>query len=65
MERFLGKVVQLIYIDRKRNVSIRNVRIISVKGKQFKAYCYSAGAMRIFNEDHVVDVEVSKQAGKA
>ncbi|RJE90167.1 hypothetical protein D3P07_08105 [Paenibacillus sp. 1011MAR3C5] len=65
MESYMGKVVQLIYIDRKKNVSIRDVRIISVKGKQFKAYCYSAGAMRIFNEDNVVDVEISRHVWKA
>lgn len=65
MESYIGKVVQLIYIDRKKNVSIRDVRIISVKGKQFKAYCYLAEAMRIFNSDNVVDMEISKQARKA
>jgi len=64
MESYIGKVVQLIYIDRKKNVSIRDVRIISVKGNQFKAYCYSAEAMRIFNTDNVVDVEISKLARK-
>lgn len=65
MDSYIGKVVQLIYIDRKRNVSIRDVRIISVKGNQFKAFCYSAGAVRIFNVDHVVDMELANYVRKA
>lgn len=61
MERYIGKVVQLIYIDRKRQVSIRDVRIISVKGDKFKAYCFAAQAYRIFNIDNIVDMELSKR----
>lgn len=61
MEKFIGKVVQLIYIDRKREVSIRNVRVISVKGGQLKAYCYQALAIRIFNLDRIVDVEIAQR----
>lgn len=63
MERYIGEVVQLIYIDRKRQVSIRNVRVISAKGDKFKAYCFSAQAIRIFNIKGVVDVELVKRVG--
>ncbi|WP_336773479.1 hypothetical protein [Paenibacillus sp. MMO-58] len=61
MERFIGKVVQLIYIDRKREVSIRDVRVISVKAGRLKAYCFQAQAIRIFNLDGIVDVEIARK----
>lgn len=61
MEKYIGKVVQLIYIDRQRNVTIRDVRVISVKGERLKGYCFSAQAIRIFNIENIVDVEVIKR----
>ena len=61
MEKYIGKVVQLIYVDRKRQVSIRNVQVLSVKGSRLKAYCFSAQAIRIFNVENIVDVEVVKR----
>ncbi|MFF2480582.1 WYL domain-containing protein [Paenibacillus sp. NPDC058071] len=57
MESYIGQTVQLIYIDRKRKVSIREVKVISVKGPLFKAYCYNAQAFRVFNAANVVDIE--------
>lgn len=63
MERYIGKVVQLIYIDRKRQVSIRDVRIMSVKGNLLKAYCFTAKGFRIFDLKNIVDVELVKDAG--
>ncbi|SFD74959.1 hypothetical protein SAMN05216378_1255 [Paenibacillus catalpae] len=61
MEKFIGKVVQLIYIDRKRKVSIRDVRVISVKGGRLKAYCFQAQAIRIFALEQIVDVEITRR----
>ncbi|MEF2243958.1 WYL domain-containing protein [Paenibacillus sp. IITD108] len=61
MNQYIGKFVQLIYIDRKRQVSIRDVKIISVKGDQLKAYCFAAKAYRIFNINNIVDVELIKR----
>ena len=63
MQEYVGKVVQLIYIDRKREVSIRDVRVISVKDGRLKAYCYTAGAPRIFNIESIIDVEMINRVG--
>lgn len=57
MKQFIGKVVQLIYVDRKRQVSIRDVQVLSVKDGRLKAYCFTALAPRIFDIDRIVDVE--------
>ena len=57
MQELIGKVVQLIYIDSKRDVTIRNVRVLAVGEKRFKAYCYTAKSVRTFNISGVVDIE--------
>ncbi|PWV97425.1 hypothetical protein DFQ01_12169 [Paenibacillus cellulosilyticus] len=63
MQNYIGKLVQLIYIDRKRQVSIREVRVLSVQGNRLKAYCMTAKAPRVFNIDSIVDVELIRRAG--
>lgn len=62
MESYIGKVVRMIYIDRKRNVSFRDIRVLSVKDNRVKAYCYSAKSIRIFNLNGIVDMEVIVRA---
>ncbi len=61
MDRYIGKVVQLIYIDRYHQVSIKDIRIISVKNDTLKAYCFTANAHRVFNVNNIVDVELIKR----
>lgn len=61
MEKYNGKVVQLIYIDRHRNVTIRDVRVLAVRDGRVKAHCFSAGAIRIFDHANIVDVEEVKR----
>ena len=60
IQQYIGKVVQLIYNDSKRNVTIRNVRVLVAGDQRFLAYCYQAKAVRTFNVDGVVDMEVSR-----
>lgn len=58
LKKCIGKDAQLIYIDRKRDVSIRNVRVLVVGEQRFKAYCYTAQAIRTFYNTGVVNIEV-------
>lgn len=64
MQKFIGKEAQLIYIDSKRNVSIRNIRVLMVSDQRFKAYCYSAQEIRTFLKSGVVDIELLKCKGQ-
>ncbi len=57
MRKYIGKDVQLIYIDRKHEVSIRNVKVLVTGEKRFVAYCYSAQSIRTFNIVGVIDME--------
>lgn len=65
MREYIGRVVQLIYVDQKHQVSIRDVRVISVKDDRLKAYCFTAQAIRIFNLDGIVDVELINSRKRA
>ena len=58
MQEYIGKDVQLIYVDSKRNVSIRKVKVIMAGDKRFMAFCYQAQAVRTFNKSGIVDMEV-------
>ncbi|GBG10133.1 hypothetical protein B1748_35455 [Paenibacillus sp. MY03] len=64
MEEYVGKTVQLIYNDRNGNVSIRNIRVISIVKDVMKAYCYSAQSIRLFYLERIVDVEVIRNVGR-
>ncbi|MFD2114753.1 hypothetical protein ACFSTH_02600 [Paenibacillus yanchengensis] len=59
MDNYIGQ----IYIDRKRQVTIRKVKVLSVKDKRMKAYCYTANSFRIFSIPNIVDVELISHAG--
>ena len=58
MQELIGKVVQLIYIDSKKNVSIRNVKILVAGEARFMAFCYKAQEVRSFRKSGIVDIEV-------
>jgi len=57
MQQYIGKIVQLIYIDKKRNVSIRNIRVIATGQEKFMAYCFTKKGIRTFEHIGVVDIE--------
>ncbi|WP_050794370.1 hypothetical protein [Paenibacillus curdlanolyticus] len=63
MQEYIGKLVQLIYVDRKQQVSIRDVRVLAVKDGKLKAYCLASKAPRIFHVDGIVDMELIRRAG--
>ncbi|URN93247.1 MAG: hypothetical protein NAG76_15600 [Candidatus Pristimantibacillus lignocellulolyticus] len=58
MQQYIGKIVQLIYVDSKKNVSIRNIKILVAGEARFMAYCYKAREVRSFSKSGVVDIEV-------
>lgn len=58
MHEYVGKDVQLIYVDSRKNVTIRNVKILIAGEERFMAYCYLAKEVRTFNKSGIVDIEV-------
>jgi len=62
MQKYIGRDVQLIYIDSKRNVTIRSVKVLVVGDQRFMAYCYQAKSVRTFNKSGIVDMEVLRHS---
>jgi len=58
MKQYIGKLVQLIYIDSKQQVTIRNVQILAVGEHRLLAYCHQAKGVRTFTRSGIVDMEV-------
>lgn len=61
IENHIGQIVQIIYNDRKRNISIRIIQVLSVREGKVRAFCLNANGPRIFNVENIVDVELVKQ----
>lgn len=61
IENHIGRTVQIIYNDRKLNISIRTIQVLSVRNGKVKAFCHSANAPRVFNIESIIDVELIKQ----
>lgn len=60
MKEYIGKTVELIYIDRHRNVTFRLVRVMSIRDGMIKAFCFTANAPRVFKAENIVDLELVK-----
>ncbi|WP_068773491.1 hypothetical protein [Paenibacillus sp. FJAT-26967] len=54
MERYLGRKVSIIYMDREGTISKRDVRPVTVHGDQIQAYCYARKAMRNFRKEDIL-----------
>lgn len=61
IENYINRTVQIFYQDKKRNISIRLIRVQGVQNGKVKAFCYEANAPRIFNLDQIIDVELVKR----
>lgn len=61
IEKYVDQTVQIIYNDRKRNISIRIIQVLSVRNGKVRAFCLTANGPRIFNIENIVDVELVKQ----
>jgi predicted DNA-binding transcriptional regulator YafY len=64
IDDYIGRMVQIFYQDSKGNISIRVIKVKDVKDGKVTAFCYAAGAPRVFNESQIIDIEsVNRHAG--
>ncbi|RCW40313.1 hypothetical protein [Paenibacillus prosopidis] len=61
IENYIDRTVQIFYQGKKRNISIRLIRVQDVPNGKVKAFCYEVNVPRIFNLDHIIDVELVKR----
>ncbi|MFF2157093.1 hypothetical protein ACFVVQ_17525 [Paenibacillus chitinolyticus] len=54
LERYLGRKVEIIYMDRKGAISQRDIRPLAIAGDKVKAYCYAQQGLRFFRSGHIL-----------
>jgi predicted DNA-binding transcriptional regulator YafY len=64
-EKYIGWTLEIVYIDRKRNITQRKVKIWSVHGDQVKGYCFSKKCPHLFRLENILAVRPIKGRGIA
>ncbi|MNC75852.1 hypothetical protein D3C76_1612990 [compost metagenome] len=57
MQKYVGQTVTIIYQDKSGAFSKRRIRVLAVDGGRIKAYCYAAGAPRLFAAERIMAVQ--------
>ncbi|GAK39733.1 hypothetical protein PUW24_26045 [Paenibacillus urinalis] len=52
--KYIGKVVEIVYLDRAGQVSQRNIEIHRIVNGRIYSTCLHTGAPRTFNEENVL-----------
>lgn len=56
IHRYVGRAVELIYLDRKNIITQRKVLVHSIKGDRVRAYCLDRCAPRMFITANILAV---------
>jgi predicted DNA-binding transcriptional regulator YafY len=48
LQKYLGQIVEIIYVDKHNQISQRLIEVRSVQGEMVKAYCLKQRAPRVF-----------------
>ncbi|MED0676185.1 hypothetical protein ABEV55_02615 [Aneurinibacillus thermoaerophilus] len=51
---YLGRAVEIIYLDRNGQLNQRKIRLLSVKDGKIRAYCFKRRATRYFSVENVL-----------
>ncbi|MED0757432.1 hypothetical protein P4S93_17500 [Aneurinibacillus thermoaerophilus] len=51
---YLGRTVEIIYLDRNGQLNQRKIRLLSVKDGKIRAYCFKRRATRYFSVENVL-----------
>lgn len=54
MQKYIGRVIEIIYQDNRGAFTKRRIRVIAVDGDKVKAYCYAARAPRVFAASRIM-----------
>lgn len=54
MKKYIGRIVEIIYEDRKGNITQRRIEVLGVRNGRVKANCLMSGELRVFNEENIL-----------
>lgn len=58
MQKYIGNVIEIIYIDRKGRITQRKIEVLAVKDGRVRAKCLQSGAPRVFLEDNILSMKI-------
>lgn len=63
MEKYVGRTIRIIYLDRAGKFSKREIRVQSTRDGLVKAFCLTTGAPRVFRIENILALEPVRRAG--
>lgn len=64
MDKYIGRSVEIIYVDRTERITQRVIEVRSVEGAQVRAYCFRQSAPRLFKLERILAVRaVGRRTG--
>ena len=57
MTKYIGRVVEIIYLDRSGQFTKRRVQILSLKDGRAKVYCFERQAPRVLLVENILAIQ--------
>ncbi|GKS15075.1 MULTISPECIES: hypothetical protein [Paenibacillus] len=54
LQRYIGQTVDIIYVDRKEQITKRTIQVNEIEGESIKAFCLGKNSPRTFRLDHIL-----------
>ena len=64
MRKYIGDVIELIYLDRKGKITQRKIRLQGIRNDLIRATCLNTNQPRVFRMSNVLSWGPVKGAGK-
>ncbi|KQN96933.1 hypothetical protein ASF12_22960 [Paenibacillus sp. Leaf72] len=62
MEKYIGRSLEVIYMDKKKHFSHRRIKIRSVNGEFIEAICLASNQFRKFRISNILSYQVITHA---
>lgn len=56
LQKYIGQIVEIIYVDKHNQISQRLIEVRSVQGDRVKAYCLKQRVLRVFKLTNILAV---------
>lgn len=63
MEKYIGNVIEIIYVDRKGKITQRKIRLQDIRNKLIRATCLKTNQPRVFRMDNILSWGPAKGVG--
>jgi len=65
MKKYIGNVIEIIYVDRKGAITQRKIEVLGVKDGRIRAKCLQSGSPRVFLESNILSMQTVKSGRHA